>query len=134
MKRSLLLWVFALSVAGCWRPGLQLKQEAGAAVLDFSILGEYPEAISRIRLSEAEGGRVIWEVKGGQIVPRLWDVRLVPGENQAQLEGFGGDRYQVVTPARGMAFRLQYGRRYRVEAWGETGKAKVSGLFSFVPP
>ena len=64
------------------RQPLDVATSNGAATIDVRNLGEYSSNVRRIRLSEAETSRAIWELEAadGESFP-LWTIELRAGVN-----------------------------------------------------
>ena len=62
-----------------------IEVEGAQAKVDVSTVGEYPTSVSRIRLSEGDSGRVLWELASGHEVPQIWDFTLRLGLNPVEL-------------------------------------------------
>src|SRR6266849_6913643 len=108
MKR--LIWmslVLLLAVALCifialglianFTTPFEIKIKGERAKVDVSTLGEYPTSVSRIRLSEQDSGKVLWELTSGHRSPQIWGFTLRVGANSVQVvDTAQNHKYQAV--------------------------------------
>jgi len=133
----LLLIVLGLSSVAYFATPFAIDVEGVQAKIDVSTLGEYPTSVSRIRLSERDSGKVLWELASGQRVPQIWDFTLRMGLNPVELvDAAQNHMYQVVRPKGASSFELRKHVAYRVELWNQGGWWRTSKTFSLsdVPP
>jgi len=107
-----------ISLALRWHaPSLYIGHNGPTVSINVSTLGEYPTTITRLRLSDFNSKRVLWEVEAKDGEAQSHGFTLHKGENATEpATDFGG--YQVVTPSRSATFTLSSGREYKIEAWG----------------
>ena len=122
----LFLGVPALWIALGTKP-VPLSYERGAITVNFVVWGEdeFPEYVSRIRLSELNSGAIVWELKSENGVSQVKEFTLREGKNPVLFPTYVGG-YSVVTPQRTDSFTIGKGR-YKLEMW--TGSNVVERTF-----
>jgi hypothetical protein len=100
-------------------------------VVDVQTLGEYSTTITRVRLTDLNQSRVVWEIVTERGTPQIHDFALKLNDNSIMLDAQYGD-YRVLVPIGASHFALRKGVTYRIELWsGKTVLTKTSGTFSF---
>jgi hypothetical protein len=123
--------VLLIVMAVACRPNLEIRYGDGSVQLDVRSLGEYPDTVSKIRITEVASGRVVWEVKSDRPYPKIWNVTLRPGANESHFQSSSGWKYKTLEPNSGKTFKLFYGVDYRAEVWGNSSRAAVE-YFKFI--
>jgi hypothetical protein len=98
-------------------PPLSILRDGSDVVVGMGSLGEYPTTVARMRLSEMNSGKVVWEVRSENSTTQLHGFRLSAGQNPTDIGTYHG-RYHVAVPERSGSFELRSGVKYRLEAWG----------------
>ena len=130
--KLLLLLVVLFVMTGCVGAPFEIKVKGRSAQVDVSTLGEYPTSVSRIRLSETDSHKVVWEIVAGKQVPQIWGLTLKVGANPAKLARiFAGREYRLVRPQKQPSFILRENVRYRLEMWNQGGWWRSSKEFEF---
>jgi len=93
---------------------LRVDHTPRGTFIDVRALGEYQANVRRLRVTDVESGQVLWELQASREFFPLWLVKLQPGENPARPDDLNGA--DVLLPT-GSTFRLEEGRRYRVDLW-----------------
>jgi len=119
MRRTTIVLTGLLLISCGLKPPLVLTREGQGLEVSVATLGEYPTSICRIKLADLETGRSVWELRAKGRVPKIWDFRLEPGFNEAQLKVVVGGQYEIVVPAGQKKFLLEKGSRYEISVWNE---------------
>jgi hypothetical protein len=128
----LFLIVLGLGSIAYFATPFAIDVQGAQAKIDVSTLGEYPTSVSRIRLSERDSGKVLWELASVQRVPQIWDFTLSMGPNSVELvDAAQNHKYRVVHPTGASSFELRRRVAYRVELWNQGGWWRTSKTFSF---
>ena len=119
-----------LLLAACGGPPLRLSSESSKIVVDLQKLGEYGSTVARLRITDVQENRVVWEIVGND-QPQLGQLHLYLGENSSMPNDVRHGDYRVVVPQHEKSFRLEPGKEYRVEAWRKDNAAhlRTEGLF-----
>jgi hypothetical protein len=130
--KMLLLLVGLFVMTGCVAASFEIEVKGRVARVDVSTLGEYPTSVSRIRLSEADSHKVLWEIVAGKQVPQIWGLTLNVGANPVKLARiFAGRDYRLISPQNKSTFVLRENVRYRLEMWNQGGWWRSSKEFEF---
>lgn len=111
-------------------PPFRLFRIGNDVVIDVQTLGEYPTTVNRIRLSELNRAKIVWEVKTQHGTPQIHEFSLKADENFPALEPQYGD-YRTVVPNGEGRFILRKGTKYRIEVLTGSVLTKRSATFSF---
>jgi hypothetical protein len=119
---SCLLVLLECFLLGCTpRPNLRLARSGDKIVVHVETLGEYPTFVKRIRLSDEDIGSTIFEALGTEKNSELYNITFSAGDNSIDLSVLGFDSYyRVLTPTAGKTFRVQPGKKYRLQMWGQS--------------
>jgi hypothetical protein len=107
---------YVLYVLIFWVP-LQVDVRNDDVLVDTQLLGEYCSAVSKIQVTDAKTGVIVWEamsVEREGITP-VWTFSLVAGENELP-EGLANG-FRTIVPEH-EPFILRPGRSYRIDVWG----------------
>jgi hypothetical protein len=120
----------AFLLAACGGPPLRLSSESSKIIVDLQKLGEYGSNVARLRITDVQENRVIWEIVGND-QPQLGQLHLYIGENSSTPNDIRHGNYQVVVPGHEKSFRLERGKEYRVEAWSRdhAPRCRTEGVF-----
>ena len=111
-------------------PPLRVSVTENYAVVDVSTLGEYPTTIKRVRLSDLNKHKVVWEVDSGGSTVQIHGFRLANGANPVNVQCDYGS-FRVTQPS-AENFILHGNTNYRLEVWGSEGVLSRSTVrFSF---
>ena len=65
---------------------LDIKVERSSVQIEMPVLGEYPSAMSRLRISEVQSGSTLWEVRSMRFQPiQLFRLEFKVGDNPVSL-------------------------------------------------
>lgn len=119
-------------VAACNELAVPLVAEVeGGVVVEIKRLGEYPSAVTRVRLTRTEDDQRLWEVEAVEGASLdLWEIRLERGWNDV---GVLGPRYRTVFPDQ-RRFLLEPEHEYRLDFWGSAKWKRRSIVFSLPAP
>jgi len=97
---------------------LRIDVTAEKVLVDTQWFGEYCSPVSRIRLTDLQNERRVWEVVSSEEdgATAVWYFALVPGRNLRPEHLPEGFEWSI--PADGASFLLEPGRRYRIDVWG----------------
>lgn len=115
------MFVAVLVALGCgifWfleAPPLHVFRAADAVTMNIETLGEYPTTVSHLRVTEADSGTLIWEIRSSGIA-QARAFKLHVGENPALVKAEYGSFETLTPPSR--TFVLHGGVRYKIELWG----------------
>lgn len=126
-KRSLRNWslvvaftiVLAIVVVFVLRsdaPPLKISVNGSSAVVDVSTLGEYPTTVKRVRVSDINKHKVVWELDSQDSVPQVHEFRLSAGTNPVDVHADHGS-FKVISPSTA-TFTLNRDTEYKLELWG----------------
>jgi hypothetical protein len=108
------LLVLLLGAMGWMVSGLPLRIEVngGRAIAHMEFLGEYPNDIGSIELSQADASQVIWRVVAKDDMVQLHSIQLSVGSNSADLQARGHSVTEI--PNNVPEFVLTPNTRYRL--------------------
>ena len=117
-----------LTLVGCGvaKPPFSLRSENGVITVHVETLGEYPTSISRIVVSEAETGHIVWKVIPSGELFQIHSFPLRAGLNSATLKPFWGAARTVVPQGR-QSFLLKTGVLYQVRVCSGEGFKRCAG-------
>lgn len=125
-KLGILANIFILATGcGLWMPPLRVTPGENEVMVDVMTLGEYPTAIRKIRLMDADSSETIWELRADATVPKIWKFSLRKGENPGYannatiLEDLKDKKYRVIIPEEAQTFRLEANKEYVIQVCGE---------------
>ena len=112
---------------------LRVVVNADRILVDTQQLGEYYSALSRIRVTDPQDRRTVWEVVSTSEsgLSPVWTFDLVSGDNH--LPGRLSQTFRTTIPSGGGQFKLKPGRRYRVDVWGPSVRHHNARMF-IAPP
>lgn len=119
-------------ILGCNRglPPLKTEVTEAGVKIRFETLGEYPSAVSRVRLKNRTSNTVIWEVQKATNSPQMWRVTLRLGENPILPPGVtGSGSFEVIVPAAATSFSLEPGISYEITIWSADGHLSRTASF-----
>ncbi len=117
IRHGLLAMPLSLALVGCGpeRPHVELSETANGVVADFSVLGEYPATVFRVRLSSDQG--TVWDFENSDGAGQLWNLELVAGKNSASPVALREGTFEVAVPANRDSFSLEPDQPYRLQIW-----------------
>jgi hypothetical protein len=129
---SLYFIIFLLScLLACTSKKLKISADSLGVHIHVATLGEYPTTIYRVRLTEKETGKAIWEFRSLAEVVQVWSIDLVIGENSAYPKGMTEEDIAVILPVKEKTVFLMTEVAYRLDIWFAEEGPPRSAYFRF---
>ncbi len=120
---------FAVMLIGCRQavPPIDLQPSPTGLRVSVQTLGEYKTSISKVRITD--GVTTVWEVTAPSGSVQIHEFPLQAGVNNVRPGDLSWEGFVVSIPQSASGFRLEPGREYVLEVFGEDAAAGNSARF-----